>query len=54
MGRKIDLAKVMASLNTFCPKCGYSIPPNEAQRVSFTEMKCPKCTAVFVSGKPAE
>jgi hypothetical protein len=40
MGRKIDLAKVMASLNTLCPKCGYSIPPDES--VTFTEMKCPK------------
>ena len=47
MGRKIDLAKVMASLNTLCPKCGYSIPPNETQRVTFTEMKCPKCKEVF-------
>ena len=51
MGRKIDLAKVRASLNTLCSKCGYSIPPNETQRVSFTEMRCPKCQAVFMPGQ---
>jgi ribosomal protein S27AE len=50
MGRKIDLAKVLASLNTLCLKCGYSIPPNETQRLNFTEMKCPKCQAIFVAG----
>ncbi len=47
MGRKIDREKVMASLTTTCPKCGYDIPPNETQRVSFTEMRCPRCQAVF-------
>lgn len=45
--QKINLEKVKASLNTLCPNCGYSIPPNETQRTSFTEMKCPKCKAVF-------
>src|SRR5713226_8795230 len=38
MGRKVDSGKVMASLTTRCPKCHYDIPPNETQRVSFTEM----------------
>jgi predicted RNA-binding Zn-ribbon protein involved in translation (DUF1610 family) len=51
MSRKIDLEKVMASLATPCPKCGYQIPPNETQRVSFTEMRCPKCGAVFAPGQ---
>jgi ribosomal protein S27AE len=51
IGRKINLENVMAPLNTPCPKCGYSIPPNETQRVSFTEMRCPKCNAVFVAGE---
>jgi phage FluMu protein Com len=51
MGRKIDRVKVMASLTTECPKCGYQIPPNETQRVSFTEMRCPKCQAVFEPGQ---
>jgi ribosomal protein S27AE len=49
--RRINLEKIMASLTTLCPKCGYSIPPNETQRVSFTEMRCPKCNAVFVPGE---
>jgi len=51
MGRKIDRAKFMASLNTLCPHCGYSIPPNEIQRTGFTEMRCPKCQAVFAPGQ---
>jgi phage FluMu protein Com len=37
----------MASLSTKCPHCQYAIPPNETQRVSFTEMKCPKCERTF-------
>jgi predicted RNA-binding Zn-ribbon protein involved in translation (DUF1610 family) len=51
MTRKIDQAKVLASLTTPCPKCGYAIPPNETQRVSFTEMRCPKCQVVFIPGQ---
>ena len=51
MGRKVDRAKVMASLTTECPKCQYQIQPNETQRVSFTEMRCPKCGAVFIPGQ---
>ncbi len=38
---KINLEKARASLFTACPHCQYAIPPNETQRVSFTEMKCP-------------
>ena len=48
---KINRAAVMASLNTPCPSCGYSIPPGEIQRVSTEEMKCPKCGSVFAAGK---
>ena len=51
MARKVDRAKVMASLTTECPKCQYQIQPNETQRVSFTEMRCPKCGAVFIPGQ---
>jgi len=51
MTRKINLEKVRASLSTLCPKCGYQIPPNEIQRTGFTEMRCPKCLAVFTPGK---
>jgi phage FluMu protein Com len=52
--RKIDLAKLRASMDTPCPKCGYSIPPNETMRVSFTEIKCPKCSEVFQYSKTGE
>jgi hypothetical protein len=31
--KKIDLAKVLGSLNITCPLCGYSIPPNEVVRL---------------------
>jgi hypothetical protein len=44
---KIDIEKVRASLFTTCPHCQYAIPPNEIQRVSFTEMKFPKCGLTF-------
>jgi ribosomal protein S27AE len=47
---KIHRAAVMASLNTACPSCGYSIPPGEILRVSTEEMKCPKCGSVFAAG----
>jgi hypothetical protein len=36
--QRTNLQKVLASLNTLRPKCGYQIPPNETQRVTFAEM----------------
>jgi ribosomal protein S27AE len=45
--QKINLAKVKAALNTFCPKRGYSIPPAEIRHMDFDTMKCPKCGEVF-------
>jgi hypothetical protein len=33
--QKINLAKVQASLDIPCPKCGHSIPPAEIRRVDF-------------------
>jgi hypothetical protein len=30
--QKLNLDKVKASLNTLCPKCGYSIPPEKLYR----------------------
>ena len=45
--KKIDLQKVLASLNTLCPKCGHEITPAEINRVSWEEIKCPKCGLVF-------
>lgn len=48
--QKINLAKVIASLNTPCSKCGYSIPPAERRRVDSYQIKCPKCGERFVAG----
>jgi ribosomal protein S27AE len=47
--KKINLEKVMASLAKPCPQCGYQIPPAEVRRISFTEMRCPKCGATFAA-----
>ena len=44
---KIDLQKVLASLNTPCPGCGHQITPAEINRVTWDEIKCPKCGLVF-------
>jgi ribosomal protein S27AE len=41
--KKIDLKKVLASLNETCPHCGYSIPPSEQMRLDGKRMLCPKC-----------
>jgi predicted RNA-binding Zn-ribbon protein involved in translation (DUF1610 family) len=49
--QKINLAKVLASLNTTCTKCGYSIPPEEKRRVDFEHMLCPKCGERFIAGR---
>jgi predicted RNA-binding Zn-ribbon protein involved in translation (DUF1610 family) len=45
--KKIDLQKVLASLNTPCPGCGHLITPAEINRVTWDEIKCPKCGLVF-------
>ena len=45
--KKIDLARVLSSLNVTCPHCGYSIPPHEQVRVSNEEMRCPNCEREF-------
>jgi ribosomal protein S27AE len=47
--RKVDLEKVLASLNTICPKCEKVITPAEMQRVDFERMKCPACGELFGS-----
>ena len=48
--RKTDLAKIHASLNTVCPKCGKQITPAELQRVDFNHVKCPDCGEQFEPG----
>jgi len=50
--KKIDLQKVLASLNTPCPKCGHEITPAEINRVSWEEIKCPNCRLLFDPQKP--
>jgi len=50
MGKqKINRAKVQAALDTLCPKCGYSIPPEQIRRVDFDKMRCPSCGENFTA-----
>jgi ribosomal protein S27AE len=48
--RKINLEKVLALLNTTCPKCGFAITPDQVKRVDFERMECPKCGEKFRPG----
>jgi ribosomal protein S27AE len=48
---KIDLQKVLASLNKTCPKCGHEITPAQIKRVSWDEIECPACGERFVPQK---
>jgi ribosomal protein S27AE len=50
--KKIDLTKVLESLNTVCPACGFSISADKLRRIDFTRMQCLKCEALFAAGKP--
>ena len=45
--KKVNLQKVLASLNANCPKCGRVIKPNEISRLKFKGMICPACGAIF-------
>jgi len=49
--KKIDLQKVLASLNSTCPKCGHEITPAEIKRVSWDEIECPQCGERFSAAK---
>jgi ribosomal protein S27AE len=46
--QKINLEKVMASLNTTCPKCGCSIAPAKLCRIDFERVECLECGERFV------
>jgi DNA-directed RNA polymerase subunit RPC12/RpoP len=51
MTRKINLAKVQASLDAVCPKCGKKISPAEVRRIDFEKrMECPACGERFAPG----
>jgi len=45
--RKINLEWVLASLNTTCLKCGFTITPDLVKRLDFEWMECPKCGERF-------
>jgi ribosomal protein L37AE/L43A len=47
---KINREKVLAALNTVCPKCGYSIPPEKIRRIDFSVVECPSCGERFTPG----
>ena len=50
-GKKIDLAKVLACLDTVCPRCQRVITPAEIRRLDFEQMRCHACGEVFVPKK---
>jgi ribosomal protein S27AE len=48
--KKINLEKVLASLDAACPKCGRVIPPADVRRVDFERIECPGCGDRFTLG----
>jgi DNA-directed RNA polymerase subunit RPC12/RpoP len=49
--RKINFAKVQASLDAVCPKCGKKISPAERRHVDFEHIECPVCGERFVPSR---
>jgi hypothetical protein len=49
--RKINLEKVLASLDTKCPKCGFTITPDLVKRLDFDRMESPECGEKFQAMK---
>jgi predicted RNA-binding Zn-ribbon protein involved in translation (DUF1610 family) len=47
--QKIILEKMAASLDTLCPTCGYSIPPEKLYRVDSDHIQCPECGERFIA-----
>ena len=47
---KLNRERVLAALNTPCPKCGHAIPPDKIQRIDFERMICPNCGERFTPG----
>jgi ribosomal protein S27AE len=52
--QNINLDKVMAALNTVCPKCGCTITPDRIRRIDFERMVCPECGEGFTPEKRGE
>jgi hypothetical protein len=48
--RRINLEKVLASLDAVCPKCGKVITPAEVKRIDFECIECPVCGERFEPG----
>jgi ribosomal protein L37AE/L43A len=48
--QKINREKVMAALNTLCPKCGCLIPPEKIRRIDSSLVECPSCGERFTPG----
>jgi uncharacterized protein (UPF0212 family) len=48
--RKINREKVQVSLDTTCPKCGFSISPAQIRRVDVEQVVCPECGEKFQPG----
>jgi Flp pilus assembly pilin Flp/ribosomal protein S27AE len=46
--RKINLEKVLAALDTVCPKCGKVISPAEVRSIDFEHVECPACGEQFI------
>jgi hypothetical protein len=47
MTRKVNLAKVKASLDVVCPKCGGLITTAQIRSVDFERVECPACGERF-------
>ena len=50
--KKTNLPKVLESLTTLCPACGFSITPEKIRRIDSTKIVCPDCGKVFEPQKP--
>jgi hypothetical protein len=49
--KKINLEKVLASLDAKCPKCGKVVPPADVRRIDFDRIECPVCGECFAAGR---
>jgi hypothetical protein len=47
VSRKVNLAKVQASLDVVCPKCAGLITPAQIRRIDFDRIECPVCGERF-------
>jgi hypothetical protein len=50
--QKLNLAKVMASLDTICTTCGHAIAPGDIRRIDTHQIECPKYRELFTPEQP--